>query len=232
MSRVLGAFGVSVRRGGSLEQAILKASRVYRKEGRKLVLVKQEPRLAGGQVVGSAPVDFGGCLDERALWIEAKTSKGKSLPVSRLRDDQISLMGLLHNAGADVRLVVYFSDVDDCYSAAWPEVVTFLALRWRESWPLAWFRAEGQLLAQEGDGDKQPWLVRFLDGAEHPQRAAALAELERDKAKPRRLTEQEEDDCPIDKPPQCTPEERRLAVIAAAQEGARRQQKKTSWGGR
>jgi penicillin-binding protein-related factor A (putative recombinase) len=227
-------LSISVRRGGDLENAVQRASRAYRRDGRKLVLLRQESRTAniGGQLtlVGPAPVDHLGTLDGKCLAIESKTTRGKSLPVSRLRDDQVSLMGLLHAAGAEVSMVVYFSDLDEPYLVAWPEIATFLATRWRSSWPLCWFRVHGLLLPQEETSGG--WLVRFLSGAPHPQRDAALAELERDKARPRTAREEEDEDPIVYPAAPVTAEERRLRVQAAAEEGVRRQMKRGAWGRR
>jgi penicillin-binding protein-related factor A (putative recombinase) len=214
---------VSTRRGGSAENAVLRASRAYRRDGKSLVLVKQEPRIAVGGIVGTAPVDFLGVLDGRALAIEVKATKGKSLPVSRLRDEQVSLMGYLHNAGARVELLVHFSDVDEAYSVAWPEVVTFLALRWRESWPLAWFRAVGLWLPIAVEGrDEDRWRVLFLDGRTHPASEQAAAELERDKERAVLPTGDEQEE-PVEAPAQSSVEPRTHEQIRAAVEDATRE---------
>lgn len=226
---------MSTRRGGSLENAILLASRRYRKAGVRVVLVKQNPPMATvkgfAQEVGGAPVDFVG-VHNGALAIEAKETKGKSLALSRLRDDQVSLMGLLAASGARVQLVAWFSDLDEVYAVDWEEVATFLATAYRASWPLCWFRAVGRRLPVEEDGGR--WAVQFLDGAPHPDRGKALEELEKDRAKPRTARETEPDDdlsglISQQKPSPyrgLTIEQVRARLMDAMQEGTERQVKK------
>jgi hypothetical protein len=209
-------------RGGPLELAILRASRSYRKEGRLLCLLKQEPRFSSVGIVGAAPVDFIGCLGGNSLVIEAKTTQQKSLPFSDLRDDQRQLMTLFASVDADVRLIVYFSTVDEAYSVQWnhetPNPTT------RQSWPLAWFRAHGLLLPQEGTHTN--WRVLFLDGALHPQRAEAIAQLAREK--PRATPAEVETPEPA---PRAKPDERsvRDRILAAAAEGTRRAAERQKW---
>lgn len=224
---------MSVRRGGNLENAIMRASRAYRAEGRKLVLVKQEPPIAHGTgYVGHAPVDAIGAFAGVPLAIEAKTVKGQSLPISRLRKEQVTLMTYLHDAGAEVRLIVHFSSVGEVYSVTWPGIATFLALGWRKSWSLAWFRVEGKLLAQiHASTDR--WQVRFLEQSDHPDRPKALDELARDKARPRSEKRADEDDVQFDEEiiqhaspfAGMTPDEMRARLRDAAQEGVERQLK-------
>ena len=242
---------MSTRRGGSLENAILRASRAYRRDGVKIVLVKQEPRQSAhgqqnGYAAGSAPVDFIGAIaleprpaHGKPLALEAKTTKGKSLPMDRVREDQIALMGHLYNAGADVHLVCYFSDLDEPYAVPWPEVATFLAMPWRSSFSLAWFRVHGLLLPQREERDGH-WEVQFLNGRTHPKYHEACVELAQDKARDRSSgsgdsneeAKPEVDDVPIDRPSDATSEEeRRERVARAYAEGVRRQQKKAGAGG-
>jgi penicillin-binding protein-related factor A (putative recombinase) len=180
---------VTGRRGGGLELAIARAARAERKAGRRVVLVRQYPDIAhdrDGSAFYStgAPVDFIGALDGKAIAIEAKESKTPSLALSRLRDDQRSLMGILHAAGADVRLVIGFTSIAEVYSIAWPEVATFIAFPWRASWSLAWCRAVGEVLPQSDANDPRQRRVHFLDGAPHPQRDEAIATVAGERTKP------------------------------------------------
>lgn len=154
---------MSSRRGGALELGIARAARWYRRNGRPLVLVRQ--------------VDFIGVLASRALACEAKEARGPSLPTSRLREPQRELMRVLHEAGADVRLVVCFREPGEVYSLPWAALAGFLASPWRASWSLTWCRAFGELLPVENAG-KPDERVLLLDGAPHPDQAAAVAEVE------------------------------------------------------
>lgn len=176
---------MSTRRGGIGELRLARGARAHRQEGRHIVLVRQFPDVAtdgqGSAFYSSgAPVDFLGVLDGRALAVEVKEAKGKSLPLSRLREDQRALMGLLHDAGADVRLIVGFTALAEVYAVGWPALAGFLAAPWRESWSLAWFRAHGELLPVDGDKDHER--VRLLDGAPHPDRDQALEDVHADMA--------------------------------------------------
>src|SRR5436305_14230182 len=92
-------------------------------------------------------------------------------------------MGLLFEAGSIVRLIAGFPRVGEGYGVDWQPVKAFLDDGWRASWPLDFFRAHGELLPVEHPDDDGRRMVRFLDGAPHPEQAAARERLEAERAK-------------------------------------------------
>lgn len=184
----------STRRGGALELAIKRAGAgLYRPAGRACI-TQQFPDIAnmGDGTVGyasGAPVDFLGALQGgRLIAIEAKSTKGQSLATERLRPDQQRLMGILASLGADVRLVIAFGadgtkTLGEVYSIGWPAVATFLAVGWRASFSRTWARVEGLHLPVEHPGNAATRRVLWLDGHEHPDRRAAVDQLEAEKAR-------------------------------------------------
>lgn len=228
----------SERRGGDLENAVSRNARLERSTG-ACVLVRQFPPMAntsaGMAFVGKAPIDLLGVLKGgQMLAIECKEVQGRSLPLSRLRDDQRRLMAYLHELGADVRLIVDFTTLSEVYTVSWPLVAAFIATPTRESLSVEWCRAFGLLLPEVADPLRR---VRFLDGAEHPQKADALVAVAKEERAHRNsrsipqssaevLARMMADDAPAAGPQRLTPEQRRARTEAALTEGIQRQASK------
>ena len=166
-----------MRRGGALELALSRAGRDYRREG-KCCLLRQHPPIANGPggafYSGQAPIDFIGAHSTgQLIAIEAKEVRTPSLPLSRLRDDQRQLLEIFHSLGADVRLVIDFTGLEEVYGIAWTVLAAFIEAPTRASLSLDWCRANGLLLSEEHAEDQTRRRVLFLDGAEHPDAARA-----------------------------------------------------------
>jgi hypothetical protein len=173
--------------GRPLEQALARAAAHYRALGRQVFVDKQEVRRTySGVHAKRADIDLTGGVDGRALALEAKMTAGDSFALEPARAPQRAALSQRLADGADVALVVEFTDHGEIFVADWYTVQTFLVAAWRRSLTIDWFRAVGSLVPQMHANDQRRRCALWLDAAAHPDRAGAAARVEAERAgKPR-----------------------------------------------
>jgi recombination protein U len=81
---------------------------------------------------------------EWLILAELKNHKGKSLPLSAIRENQIREMLL---AGKHISvlpmLIVNFEEIEECYGVIIKQVETFICQNERKSIPIEWFVENG-----------------------------------------------------------------------------------------
>lgn len=110
-------------RGKQLEQLIDRTNDAYRKNGiadiRKVPTPFKPLRLKGGLVTGHFMkpdwVDYVGVYNGKAICLEAKQTKGKSLPLANIHQQQLDFMESWYKNGSEVFLIVSFTDYDKYY---------------------------------------------------------------------------------------------------------------------
>lgn len=110
-------------RGKKLEKLIDEANDHYRNLGladiRKVPTPFKPLKLKGNLVTGHFMkpdwVDYVGVYRGNAVCIEAKQTAGKSLPLANIHDQQFDFMESWYKNGAQVFLLVYFSESEDFY---------------------------------------------------------------------------------------------------------------------
>jgi len=168
-------------RGKSLELAIARAARGYRKEARAC-LMRQFPQMAwrGGsyEYVSDAPIDFIGVVYDReqprAYALECKETGEASFPIAKLEEHQRQALEAFRACGADTRIAVDFTRIKEVYLLDWLLVDTFILAPWRKSLTVDWCRAYGLLIPEENRDKDETRRALFLEGAAHKDQARCL----------------------------------------------------------
>jgi hypothetical protein len=164
--------------GRPLELTLLRGARYYAAQGRPCFLQRQEH--TPGRTVAHA--DLVGGIDGRALALEAKMTEGDYFPLKPERAAQRAALSGFRRQGADVSLVVEFTDHREIYVAYWEFVDAFLHRAWRRSLSRDWFMAHGMLVPQLHAGDEKRRAALWLDAAPHIERGAAWARVNAERA--------------------------------------------------
>lgn len=178
-------------RGRPLERAVARAARAYLAAGRCELRKIPTPVVTAGdgeKIRQPAGLDFRGVLaGGRALVLECKEHEGSSLPLDKFPAHQQAEARRLAELGADVRLVVALEDARETFSIPFAGALNaFLLAPWRQSISLDFCRACGELLPDAPRERPDSRSCLFLDGREHPARAAALLAVEGERARARR----------------------------------------------
>lgn len=77
--------------------------------------------------------------------LELKSHKGKNIPFSAIRNNQINHLAKIskEDIGVVAGIVVYFEDEQKCYYADGDSVLSFMNEGTRKSIPIAWFKTWG-----------------------------------------------------------------------------------------
>lgn len=174
-------------RGRPLERGFIGGARHYRRhQGRKVVLVKQHTPMfqdADGRLeysAAGAPVDLIGGVNGVPCGIEAKQTAVDHFPLDDRKKSQRDALRVLFDCEFIVGMAIDFTTRREVYLIWWPAVVAFEAAPWRRSLSRDWCMANGLLLPElqrDSDDDRA---TLFLDGAPHPERAAAIKRVEAD----------------------------------------------------
>lgn len=105
--------------------------------------------------------------NSKLFLLELKSHKGKSLPITCIRDNQIKEMTTYSRKNnVESLLIVNFSDIDRCFSISIDQFNNFIRTEDRKSIPLSYFEENGFeinviKLKVNNKYDVEEWLNRF-----------------------------------------------------------------------
>lgn len=111
-------------RGKTFESLIDHSNDIYKRKGIALINKRPTPvqilSTKGAMITRAvyskkSTVDYDGVYKGRAITFEAKTTKGKSLPLSMVQDHQVDYLDDADDHGAISFIIVNFSDLDKTY---------------------------------------------------------------------------------------------------------------------
>ncbi len=118
----------------------------------------------------SNPADYRLYKYPYTFLVELKTHKGKSLPLSRVRENQIKGMyqASLHK-GIYAGFIINFRDLEETYYISVQDIVTFINSQERKSIPVEWCREYGVRIEQTKKRVRytynlREWLERYFGG--------------------------------------------------------------------
>ena len=79
----------------------------------------------------------------KLFMLELKTHKGKSIPFSCIRDNQLEQLAEAESYGINAGFVVDFQDTGDCYYVSASLLKNYIEIAERKSVPIEWFALNG-----------------------------------------------------------------------------------------
>lgn len=173
-------------RGKLLEHAVTAGALMYKREGRAGVRKRDaKQKFIGGRLIWTSQgdVDFSGDADGRAFYAECKETREPALPLSKLTARQHQLDKLADAAArkCTAGVIVGFLPAWRVYWIPYDEIAPFLEAPWRRSISETMCSAWGMLLPVGSSPSGKP-LVKFLDGAPHSEKDAALVAVAYERA--------------------------------------------------
>lgn len=101
--------------------------------------------------------------------LELKTHKGKSIPLAKIRDNQVKGMyRASQHKGIYGGFILNYRDLEETYYIAVAQMVEFINSQERKSIPVEWCRENGIKIAQHKKRvrysyDLAEWLGRYFD---------------------------------------------------------------------
>lgn len=118
----------------------------------------------------SNPADYRLYKYPYTFLLELKTHKGKSLPIDKIRPNQIQGMAraALHK-GIYGGFIINFRELEETYYITVQDMIRYINSTERKSIPVDWCRENGVRIAQEKKRvrytyDLRSWLGRYFDG--------------------------------------------------------------------
>lgn len=118
----------------------------------------------------SNPADFRLYIYPSLILLELKSHKGKSLPLEKIRDNQLKgMLRAVEHYGVYGGFLVNFRDLEETYFLSVELVEKFVLTGERKSIPVNYFRENGLLIPQKKKRvlysyDLREWLGRYSDG--------------------------------------------------------------------
>lgn len=118
----------------------------------------------------SNPADFRLYIYPSLILLELKSHKGKSLPLEKIRDNQLKgMLRAVEHYGVYGGFLVNFRDLEETYFLSVELVEKFVLTGERKSIPVNYFRENGLLIPQKKKRvlysyDLKEWLGRYSDG--------------------------------------------------------------------
>lgn len=117
----------------------------------------------------SNPADYRLYKYPLTFLLELKTHKGKSIPLAKIRDNQIQGMyRASQHKGIYGGFILNYRDLEETYYIAVNQMVSFIISQERKSIPVEWCRDNGIRITQEKKRvrysyDLDEWLGRYFD---------------------------------------------------------------------
>ncbi|GAB3065337.1 Holliday junction resolvase RecU [Salinicoccus sesuvii] len=145
-------------RGKFLESVIERSNITYKTKGIALIEKVATPinyntRTNKAFHEKKSTVDFIGCMANGGPFIafDAKETKGKSFPFANVTDHQIEYMEYTNRMGHVAFLLLYFTDLRECYRLTIDQYVTYKQAADRKSIPHQWIK-DNAVLIESGYG--------------------------------------------------------------------------------
>lgn len=118
----------------------------------------------------SNPCDYILFRSPNLFLVELKTHKGKSIPLAKIRENQIQGMSkAVQYDGVYGGFLINFRDLEETYYVSVQEVINFIQTEKRKSIPVGWCRDHGIQIPQVKKRvryryDLENWLSRYYGG--------------------------------------------------------------------